>query len=188
MKIIYLLVFIAVGFGAGFFIGQWSRKPIKLTDDKSPDLISETNDIALAEYASLMKYLERTKQKNALRELNHIVFDDEARLHNMMLTETVRHINGLREAQTNDVIKTNMMGYYEKRLDMDADMFNNSYSVLPVRLQQQINLKPLWLARDYRKEYPSSNPADTLELSNAFKILDARTNPAPVTGPPPSKY
>jgi hypothetical protein len=188
MKTIYLFIFFTVVFGAGFYAGHWSRKQIKPMDDKSPDSISETNDIVQEEYESLMKYLDHTKQKNALRELNQIVFDHYTSQYNLMLAETVRHLNGLRDAQTNDVIKTNMMKYYEKRLDMDADMFSSSYSTLPVRLQQQISLKPLWAARDYLKKYPLSNPNDNLEFSNAFKILDARTNPAPLTGPPPNNY
>lgn len=188
MKAIYLLIFFAIAFCAGFFVGHWSQKPIKLTDDKSPDSISKTNDIALAEYASLYKYLEHTKQKNALKELNQIVFNQYASERNFQLAETVRHLNGLREWQTNNLIRTNMLKYYEQRLDMDADMFSSSYSTLPVRLQQQISLKPLWAARDYWRKYPFNDSSYGWELSNSFKILDTRTNPAPVTGPPPSNY
>jgi hypothetical protein len=171
MKTIYLLILFTIALCAGFFIGRWSRTPM---DDTSPDTISETNDVALEEYESLMAYLHHTKQKNALKELDQFMFNHRTLQENVELAETVRVLNGLRDGQTNNMVK-----YYEGHLDAEAVLFSDEYSALPARLQKQISLKPLRAALEYRTKYPFNDvdPFWAGKITNAFKILDSANQP-----------
>jgi hypothetical protein len=162
MKTARAFTLLVIALLVGFLAARWSQaKPVGGTSDQ--------RDINIAELVSLENYLQDSKQTNALKQLNDILADNRAWHDSADLAVTVSILQGLREGQTNQVLK-----FLENHLVTEICVFGSEYRALPLSLQKQMNLKSLQRARDYCGKFPFKNSGryyDT-DVTNAFKILE----------------
>jgi len=166
MKNKFIFLFIVIAFCVGFLAARWSQPQ---PADMKSGIEQTTNEVALQQLASLITYLQDTKQTNALKNLNNATFYSEALHHygDLMITASILKI--WREGQTNE-----LSTFLEDHLDAEIVEFGYFYSDLPAPVREQMSLKGLKFARDYRAKYPfkSDNQNYDEEVSNTFKILD----------------
>lgn len=170
MKKTQTISLLAIALCIGFFAARWSQA--QSTTNSSVTKPITNDDVYIQELESLENYLNDGKQTNALNQFFHIMAHDRAMERAVDMTITVSILRGFREGKTNEVL-----GFLENHLDMNICVFASEYRTLPAPLKNQMNLKSLQAAQNYRVKFPfKSSEIYSEGVTNAFKILDEKNS------------
>jgi hypothetical protein len=167
MKTKHKILLISVFLLASAITVHWcvAQSQAKLVSQEA----ANEHSVTLNQLQSLVSYLRDTKQTNVLNRFNNYVNASIMTDRASDLVITLRALRSLRMGDTNAAIKL-----LEVKLSGDIVGFATSYRALPASLREQVSLKPLEYAREYRAcfrfghDYPGVDDA----ITNAFKILN----------------
>jgi len=170
MKASRAFALIVAAFGIGFLAARWRAEQPAL--QTSPNHSTTDPDLPLRQLNSLVSYLQNAKQTNALQQFTNYMNTSLSIQQTADIGLTLGTLQRLRDGRTNAA-----MELLEGRLSADIVVFADNYRALPESIREDLSLKPLEYARDYRAEFPFKNtyPKADEAVARAFKILDDKT-------------